>query len=66
MFFVEAQYLIRDLNDRESVMRRSQGSEFQVQQTIVKALSCKRRECLGNRKKGSVTAGKRVKSANGR
>ena len=66
MFFVEAQYLSRDLNDRESVMRRSQGSEFQVEQTIAKALSCKRRECLGNRKKGSVTAGKRVKSANGR
>lgn len=56
MFFVEAQYLSRDVNDRESVMRRPQGSEFQVEQTIVKALSCKRRERLGNRKKGSVTA----------
>lgn len=58
MFFVEAQYLSRGLNDRKLVMRRSQGSEFQVEQTIVKALSCKRRECLGNRKKGSVTAAK--------
>lgn len=39
------------------VMRRPQGSEFQVEQTIaVKALGCKRRERLGNRKKGSVTA----------